>query len=369
MKNSELFFFIAHCLALDHHPEYREKVVQELSSATFPLDGFVRVSSNQLVLPAVYLKLKTNGLLVGFPDDYCRHLDEIYQMNVQRNQRIKEQVDELSECLGHENIQPVYMKGTGNLLDNLYLDTGERMIGDIDLLVRENEYLKAAELIIELGYVDESKLYDDVSTLKHYPRLFKKDVPADVEIHRVPVSIKYAEQFSSEMLFLNRKEIPEKENCFVPDDEHKIIQNFIHSQLSNSGFRFKITSMRDLYDSFLLLQRVNVADILTRTEEKEKAESYFVFTDNIFNSLTRSVPDVTKTAQKYYNVNVWMSDHPKAHRRYIFLLKFYELIIQRYLLTIVKAVYQKSSRDHIFNRLKDPGWYKMHFRGLKNFFS
>ncbi|HAQ21344.1 MAG TPA: hypothetical protein DCR40_19255 [Prolixibacteraceae bacterium] len=56
-------------------------------------------------------------------------------------------MDDITAILNKENIQPVFLKGTANLLDGLYSDVGERMIGDIDFLVKEEDYLKAAELL------------------------------------------------------------------------------------------------------------------------------------------------------------------------------------------------------------------------------
>ena len=117
------------------------------------------------------------------------------------------QIDEISSQLKKENIDPLYLKGTANLMDNLYSDLGVRMIGDIDFLVQEKDYLKTAELIQELGYKTDAVLYDDVYFRKHYPRLFREDVLADIEIHHVPVNFAYTKQFNTELLFQNKKEI------------------------------------------------------------------------------------------------------------------------------------------------------------------
>ena len=202
-------------------------------------------------------------------------------------------------------------------MDNLYSDIGDRMIGDIDFLVQEKDYLKTAELILEIGYENQHKMYDDAKTFKHYPRLFRKDVPADVEIHRIPVPQVYTKQFNTKLLFQNKKEIkqsvkpllnssinkinhlknipnrttktrnllersgnpdlsgqPETCNTFVSSNEHKLIHTFIHSQLSNEGYRFKQIGLHDLYDFYLLSQKVNIAEVITTIEEKEKAEVF-----------------------------------------------------------------------------------------------
>jgi len=49
-------------------------------------------------------------------------------------------------------ISPIYMKGTGNLIDKVYDDIGERIIGDIDFVILESyshNYIRIFEIKIE----------------------------------------------------------------------------------------------------------------------------------------------------------------------------------------------------------------------------
>ncbi|MBK5245622.1 MAG: nucleotidyltransferase family protein, partial [Eubacteriaceae bacterium] len=151
------------------------------------------------------------------------HLENIYELNKKRNLEIIQQVDQINTILKHENISPVYLKGTGNLLDQLYSDPGERMIGDIDLLVKEFDYLKTIDTIISLGYNYEKRELASNVLPKHFNRLYRQDVPADVEIHRVPVNILFSGKFNTEMIFANRIPAQGKEDCYVPSTEHRII--------------------------------------------------------------------------------------------------------------------------------------------------
>jgi len=73
------------------------------------------------------------------PEEVEHAFAEIYELNRQRNQQILKQIDDITALLNKENIQPVFLKGTANLLDELYSDVGERMIGDIDFLVTEEQ--------------------------------------------------------------------------------------------------------------------------------------------------------------------------------------------------------------------------------------
>ena len=132
------------------------------------------------------------------------------------------------------------------------------MIGDIDLLVPEKDYLKAARILEEDGYEKTSHNYQDINTLKHYPRLFKNDVPADVEVHRLIVPSQYGKLFNPDTIETKMKSVYDVMVCYVMTDKWKVIHNFIHSQLSNKGNISGIVTLRDIYDLYLLSKRTSV---------------------------------------------------------------------------------------------------------------
>jgi hypothetical protein len=368
MNSSELFQFSCQCLLLDKNPGFKEGIEEKFISGEVDIDRFVYLCSNHLILPAIYLRFKSAGLIKHFPDEYSNHLKEIYETNKKRNREILLQIDEISNQLEKENIKPVYLKGTANLMDNLYSDSGVRMIGDIDFLVQEKDYLKTAELVMGLGYENQTKMWDDAKTFKHYPRLFRKDVPADVEIHRIPVRKTYTKQFNTELLFQNKKAINNKNNCFVSSNEHKLIHTFIHSQLSNQGYRFKKIGLRDLYDFYLLSQKVNTAEVIATIEEKEKAEVFYNYTQQLMSTGNNSLSSNNKRTKQFIAKHRYFQNHPRQHRYYINTLKLYDLIFIHYILRILKALFQKESFNHIYNRLKDPKWYKKHFKRVRDSF-
>ena len=373
MKPSELFRFACQCLLLpssnrrsneDEYSDLVEYIREKFITGQANKDRFISLCSNHLVLPAITLKFQQHGLLDLCSEEYKNHLLDILEINRKRNREILHQVDEINTVLAKENIQPIYLKGTGNLLDNLYSDIGERMIGDIDVLVQEQDYFKAADIILKLGYKNDIPIYYDIKVAKHYPRLYKEDVPADIEIHRVPVNIKYSNQFSTDLLYKQKKEISDFLNCFVSCAEQKIIHTFIHSGLSNKGFRNRTLVLRDLYDAYLLSKKVDLDNVLDQIEEQYKAKFFF----DTVNYLFEPAIDNINSPNKYASQHRWFLNHPKWHRLYLLVLNLYDLIIIRYVIRILKAFFHKSSFHHIYVRLKDPHWYKLHFEGVKKIF-
>lgn len=369
MNNADIWKLAARILGLDGNPAALDAVEKILSSPGFPTDMLVYKTSNHYVLPAIWHQLEKYHLLHYFPEEYRTHLEKIFRINTDRNLRIIAQAEELSDCLAGEGIQPVYLKGTAHLLDGLYPHPGWRMVGDIDLLVPEKDYLRTAELFLSLGYVDESKTYDDYLTMKHYPRLFRMDVPADVEIHRLPVPTRYGVYFSPERVLADKTAVTGRRNMFTPSDEHKIIHNFIHCQLSNGSRRYFLAPLRDLSDLFLLSQRTDPGSALQPLDWQTAARSYVALMEEAFVPEKREnrTSHSDRQVRRYHHRLFRHMNHPRIHRQYIFMVKFRELVVNRYFLRIVRAFFQKSSRDHILNRLKDPKWYRMHWKGVRQF--
>ena len=61
-------------------------------------------------------------------------MKHITDLNRDRNKQIISQAQDLNTLLLNNNITPIFLKGTGNLLEGLYDDIAERMLGDIDFL-------------------------------------------------------------------------------------------------------------------------------------------------------------------------------------------------------------------------------------------
>lgn len=285
MKLYEVYSFAGKCLALDEYPDFSFEIREKLNSSEVNKDDLIWHCSNHLVLPALYLKFRKYGLADVFPDEYSEQLQEIYERNRDSNLKILEQMDEISTLLGHAGIPHIYLKGAGNLLDNVYSDVGERMIGDIDFLVAKKDLVKTTWILMEQGYLTPLQTIGvDFSPPDHhhFPRLTKKHEPATAEVHHIPVTKQYSKQFTSEMIFAERKSIPGKTHVFVPSDKHKFIHNFIHCQFSNKGHRHWNPSLRGLYDGYLLSKKVNPQEITDAAQDKTGVKVFYNLLSRIF---------------------------------------------------------------------------------------
>ena len=339
-----------------------------IKSGNVPIKKFVKFCDSHLIVTTIYHKFSKNNLLGIFPDDLKEHLENIYQLNKQRNKAILLQAGEINHTLINKNIEPLYLKGTANLADGLYDDDGERMIGDIDFLVLKKDYNKAIEVCKNLGYKSEVKLFENEISWNHYPRLFRADVLADIEIHNTPVEFRYSDKFTTNRLFKEKQHSSGHVNFIVPSAEDRLIHVFIHSQLSNCGHACKTIGLRDLYDAWLLSQRVNWEEAINQIEEKEKARTFFEYMEYLFSPDQDLTQVNNKSTLRYIKRHHWFLNHPGWHRLYVKSYMLYVLLFTRYLKRLFSALYNKSDRKYIFNRLKDPKWYKRHFKGVNELF-
>ena len=79
-------------------------------------------------------------------------MEHITNINRERNKQIISQAKELNNLLLANNITPIFLKGTGNLLAGIYEDIAERMVGDIDFIFSKEDYPKAITILREFGY-------------------------------------------------------------------------------------------------------------------------------------------------------------------------------------------------------------------------
>jgi len=360
-------YFIGSILSLDEHPTFRETIIEQFSDPYYDWNNFIWTCSNHLVLPAIYLKFRDHNLLFCIPDVLANHLKEIYELNRIRNEQILLQVKEITATLNLAGISPIFMKGTGNLIAEVYNDIGERIIGDIDLLVQENEYLATIERAKTIGYTNYWGEPRNPMKMKHYPRLYKLGVPADLEIHRIPVKSEYSSYFSSEMMFRQKTAIVNLPGCFVPCNNDKIIQNFIHSQLSNSGHRLGTVSLRDINDIYLLSKKSDLATAFAQINKERETKAYIAIFQKLLGlpiTISQSVSsrfflwkhDLNLTSAIFYKINriPWV---------------IAGIILHGYPKQIKEAIQYSEARQSLLKRIVSPKWYVHHFNIYKKLIS
>lgn len=370
MTNKEVYYFTGKCLGLDENPVFRTEIINMFKNDLIDWQQFITLCSNHLLLPTIYLKFRSHKILEYLPKELSNHLKEIYELNVSRNNNIAKQIKEVTAILNSNRIYPIFLKGGGNLLDGLYSNIGERIMGDIDFLVQEKDYLPTAKLMENQGYskLKATPAYKDIRYFKHYPRLAHPDFEAVIEIHRIPVNENYLSWFNSQTIESKKKTIALYDGCYVPSDQDKIIHNFIHSQLAGEGNLFGIVSLRDVYDLYLLSKRYPLTEAMIKINAKKKAIAYFALSGLILGLNESFYPKRNlsfKILLKKHTLNLNSSIFFQTYRSIIF---FGQRLLDGYVGQIIKAFYSKRKRQYLIRRITNTSWYGDHLRLYTGFF-
>ncbi len=351
MKPAELYYFIGKCLSMDDDSEARKLVHTEISSGNVPWEEFVWMGSSHLVLPAIYPVFKRNGVLPLLLADLEEHLQSIYLLNVDRNKQIKEQSFELIRILNEKGIEPIFLKGAGHLLQGLYLDDGERIMSDIDLLIPEEAIEKAAQVLYDNGYSHPEEFADDDFEKHHHlPGFEHNNFIAMVEIHNCVFPGSYNKILSNAEIDSEKRNLKGL-NAWVLSYKHQMIHNFVHDQLVDDGYKYKSMVIKGLYDYYLLAKnesKLNTAYNLNDYERKLNAYCFIV--SALFNHSEKIGFKKNFLATRFKKQFDYLLNHPKIYTLYQFLI-LYRLRITGILELIVTAPFSKQSRRYISKKI------------------
>ncbi len=370
MNNKETLWFVGKCLSLSNHPERASSIREVLQSGKLSWNSFVYQSSNHFMIPPLYLNLKRNYLLDELPEDLIAHLEEITNLNRERNQSIINQIKNLTKLLNDNNIKPVFLKGTAHLIDGLYQDIAERMIGDIDFILEEEEAYMAYHLLIENGYTTLSDYAKaEIGEGKHLPRLVHQNEIAAVEVHGKLLKGKYHKLFNWNYIRNNIKESKSLKGAFVLSDSDLILNNIFNVQLNDSGKSMLRIFLRQSYDLMLLSKRKNPLDICkSYGQQFHTINTYLALSADLFDYPESLSFEANRKAKRHLWKIEFILKYPNLAftGRIIYYIVFR---IYRYLKTFVLFFFDSTTRKRVINSLSSKSYYKAHFKQYKTMFS
>ena len=236
MNYKETLFFIAKSLTISLEEKNKAEIEIILKTTDIDWDAVVKVSTAHYVFPALYCNFKRVDFLKYLPQELVSSMQYITDINRERNKQIILQAKGLNTLLLANNITPIFLKGTGNLLAGIYDDISERMVGDIDFIFSKEDYPKAISMLREFGYSDVDKYKYHFPEHKHYRRLQKEKNIAAIEIHKELLIEKYRNEFNYSFVNQDSQII---NGVSVLSYANKLNLSIIANQINDSGFYYK----------------------------------------------------------------------------------------------------------------------------------
>lgn len=346
MTYKEVFLFVAQCLTISYEEHNKRLIEKKLQTNTINWDFVVHFSTDHFVFPALYCNLKRVNFLHYLPNDLVVLMEHIADLNRERNKKIIIQAKEINQLLLANDIIPVFLKGTGNLLEDLYDDIAERMMGDIDFIVSRDKINKTATIFDKLEYSNHNAIHSKGS--RHLPTLTHKNKIASVEIHSELLPKRYRDEFNYTSISKDKQLI---NGIYVMSFENQLSLSIIADQINDSGFLFKNISLRNAYDVFLLSKKFDTKIIFNGFNRLKKPLSCFLAASfYVFNKPYSLQYEPTKEIQDYMksfnegleNKTVRISRLTKVKRE----KKFKERL--RY---IKRVFFDKAFQSYVFRKL------------------
>ena len=348
MNYKETLFFIAKCLTISLEEKNRQEIEIILKTTDVDWDAVVKVSTSHFVFPAIYCNFKRADFLKYLSADLVDYMIHITNLNRDRNTQILQQVKDLNSLLLANKITPIFLKGTGNILEGLYEDIGERMVGDIDFLFSEKDFLKAIDILKKDNYTKLESELNPFQGFRHYSRLVKPANIAAVETHKEVTIQKYRGEFNCEMTSKDAQQI----NDFsVLSFENQLSLSIITSQINDYGFELKNFSLRNAYDVFLLSKKVDTKKAISKFTQLKNPLNCFIANCNlVFGDLESLGYFKTKEAENYlktFNKSLYKS---KSKLKINF--KMITINLNRRIGIVFKSIFNSENRKWLLNRIK-----------------
>lgn len=341
----------------------RLEIEKLLQSKKIDWEKVVEVSTAHYVFPALYCNFKRADFLKYLPADLVDYMKHITDLNRDRNKQIISQAQDLNTLLLKKNITPIFLKGTGNLLDGLYDDIGERMVGDIDYLLSKKDSYSAFKILKNDNYYTPENLLDNFPDHRHFPRLIKKNIIGAVEIHRKLLNSKYDNEFNYSFV---EKDCQVVDQIKVLSYENKLNLSIIANQINDNGFYYKTMSLRNAYDVFLLSKKTNAKEAVNTLDKLSHPLNCFLAACyEVFNSVDSLEYNNTKKVASYLSVFNNQFTNRKTTKRRHKRIKIY-LFLKYYLNILYMSIIYKDYRVWLYKRMTDKNWYKGKINSVRN---
>jgi hypothetical protein len=196
-------------------PEAASEEVKHIVSLPLDWEKFVTADFWHDIAPLVYFNTKN---IPGIPENVIYQLEQAYYGNMARNMLIYEEINRVLRILREHNIEVIVLKGAA-LAESVYPDRALRPMGDVDLLLREDDIDEVESKLLEIGYLLHSYSKPKEFWKKdHYHFVLKKNKSTPLETtfemhwHIEPPS----RRFKIDIRGMWRRAIPAQQAAKIP---------------------------------------------------------------------------------------------------------------------------------------------------------
>tara|TARA_B100002052_G_scaffold217900_1_gene199878 strand:- start:5964 stop:6992 length:1029 start_codon:yes stop_codon:yes gene_type:complete len=318
---------------------FSDKKITEHQITSLNFEKLIKIASSHLILPSLYVKLKEKNYLQFIPNELNIFLKKIYSINHSRNKELIAEIKEISELFRTNKISHVFLKGS-SLVSEVFEEIGERMVGDIDILVKEIDFESSINLLKSIGYNSKTDLY--FFNQKHYPRLLKKNKLFAVEIHnRALKENKYVN-----IVYEDINQCKNANNVNCPNNYSQLEINIYNDQINDNGYIKESFNFKSFYDTFMIVKKFNLK--LNNIKKNKYTKNYLCYMYSL-GILTEKIND-----KHIYKKNFLRHNLKKKSNIYYKIDFFVLLVIMNFnirLKQLYNLLINKEYRDYAIKKI------------------
>ena len=212
-----------------------------------------QLATAHLVAPVLYATLAMRDRLSQVPPDVRTALEGLYQLNDQRNRRLRAVLRDTVRLLNQAGIEPILLKGAIALLPEQYPLACARVLGDLDLAVDADQLAPAVAALQGAGYIPAPNFYLGFWSAYEHHHWFPLLHPSGdgyVELHHDLFSDRRLKAALSLPMVQARALARDWDGLQVriPALEHRLLHNALHHQVHDQGFESDRRSLRQLLE-------------------------------------------------------------------------------------------------------------------------
>jgi len=257
----------------DAKPEHVIKLIDEIGTDLSHWSGLLNLSFENTPLPLLYYTLRRSVLDERIPEQVREILKQAYAKNAARNFVLQQELIKILKGLHEKGIPVILLKGAIALIENLYPDKNVRIMWDLDLLIKKENFGTAQEVLTGLHYLpkDDDKEWENKMT-------FSKSNRKILEIHSHPLWERYESYLPVDQVWSHAWE---KDwygiKVLLPSPTDQLYHLLIHEIVQHRLIlTYRISTMYEIYCLLALYQERIDFDTLFQRARKFNLEGFFL---------------------------------------------------------------------------------------------